>query len=123
MSRINKLRIIILSTALLVGICLFYSGNNARNKYKRIQKDLETTSDSLKTIHKKYLVLENEYNRIYTKLDSTRLKFNALQSDVNSILGKNMHSLMLINRDLKKIVENEKLIPKVDIVIDTFRFN
>jgi len=120
----NKLfSIILFFLIILLSLRIIFFTNKNKLEIERLSKELKISADSLKKIHSTYLELEKNYDLIYVKLDSTRNQFNMFHSDLDLVMHSNITSLSKLNKELKLILEQEKIIPHFVSVKDSFRFN
>jgi predicted nucleic acid-binding Zn-ribbon protein len=101
---------------------LYVSHRNSQKEIKKLVHEVSQVTDSLQKIHAVYISLETEYAIIYNKMDSTRIRFNSFRSRLDSVAHTNMSNITRINREIKRMIDNEKVIAPFVNVTDTFRF-
>lgn len=115
--------IVLISIIALLTFYVTFSANKQRREIKRLTQELKVNVDSLRNIHSAYINLEQNYKTIYEKLDSTRNKFNSFQHGLDSIMHTQIVSLSKMNKELKELLKDEKPIPPLVNLPDTFIFN
>jgi predicted nuclease with TOPRIM domain len=98
----------------LLTIYIVFSGNQKLKEIKRLTKELQLQTDSLKSISKNYNRLSLKYDSIYTNLKQTRERFGKFCHTTDSISHTTISSVEKIRATLQLLRIEQEYYNKID---------